>query len=80
MVFRTYKCKKCKKTFDITLDSIFTDKPKEIACESEKCNGKAVYDISELKGSTTIIPEHMRALGKSSVDYNKIPRNKRKYK
>lgn len=77
MIKRTYKCTKCNHQQDIILNSIFDEKPKSIPCE--KCNSEAVYDLGQLKSSHTIIPEKMKALGDTSMDYSKISRDKRRF-
>lgn len=74
-----YQCNKCKTKQTLKL-KMTDERPKEIDCIEEGCDGKATFMFSQLKESKTIIPEHMKALGKGSMKYNKIPRELKKFK
>ena len=79
MIKKTYQCKECGKKFDIVLESIHDEKPKEVKCKVEGCNGKATFFWGQLKGSATIIPDSMKAGGKTTMNYNKIARGKKSF-
>jgi DNA-directed RNA polymerase subunit RPC12/RpoP len=79
MIKKTYQCKECKEKFDIILESIHDEKPKEVKCIKEDCSGKATFFWGQLKGSTTIIKDHMKAGGSKSMNYSKINRDQKKF-
>ncbi len=82
MTWKTYRCEKCGESQEVRLESIHDERPDSVPCIKEGCDGKAVYDYGELVGSSTIIPDSMRAVSVNSnaMKYNKISRdNKRLY-
>ena len=74
-----YKCNKCgtKQTLKIGMTE---ERPKEVDCIKKGCDGKATFMFSQLKESRTIIKDHMRATGGSSMNYTKMDRKLKKFK
>jgi len=74
-----YICTECETTKEYEAKSMKDDLPKKLKCP--KCEKMTmVYNWNQVKGSKTVIPEHMRSTATDRMNYEKMPSHLKTYR